>query len=205
MPTRRKGFYSRFNSRARTRINRLSLALIIEFQYTPKPEQLSRVPRGRLLVIKHWQLAHQVGAFGNFATESSMDLDNMIFPVGSIFIFRSWIYKANGNGKLQSCLLEDSGTHEAHNGSTTTNLLAEKFSILVIPSSSPLGLRNVASTFQGLSSRLFKDPHTKLSTFSSRFPNTATSYQALLRVLADSVQMVRLTGAQEELVLTVTS
>jgi hypothetical protein len=35
------------------------------------------------------QLARQVGAFGDFATESLVDLDNMIFSVGTTFIFGS--------------------------------------------------------------------------------------------------------------------
>jgi hypothetical protein len=50
-------------------------------------------------VVKHRQLARQVGAFGDFASESSMDLDNMIFSKGSIFIFGSWIYEAGDDGK----------------------------------------------------------------------------------------------------------
>jgi hypothetical protein len=51
-----------------------------------------------LSIIKHRQLARQVGAFGDFAIESSMDLDNMIFLVGSTFIFGSWIYMASDHG-----------------------------------------------------------------------------------------------------------
>ena len=64
-------------------------------------------PRGRLSVVKHRQLARQVGEFGNFASESSMDLDNMIFSKGSTFIFGSWIYEAGDDGKLQGRLLKD--------------------------------------------------------------------------------------------------
>ena len=64
-----------------------------------------RYPRGRLSVVKHRQLARQVGAFGEFASESSTDLDNMIFSMGSTFIFGSWICEAGDDGKLQSRLL----------------------------------------------------------------------------------------------------
>jgi hypothetical protein len=71
-------------------------------------------------VVKHRQLAHQVGAFGEFASESLTDLDNMIFSTGSTFIFGSWIYKANDDGKLQGYLLEDSARHEDLTISTTT-------------------------------------------------------------------------------------
>ena len=61
-----------------------------------------------LPVIKHRQLAWQVGAFGEFAFESSMDLDiTMVFPVGSTFVFfGSWIYTADDSEKLQSHLVE---------------------------------------------------------------------------------------------------
>jgi hypothetical protein len=59
-------------------------------------------------VVKHQQLACQVGAFGDFAPESSTDLDNMIFSKGSIFIFGSWICKAGDDGKIQGRLLKDS-------------------------------------------------------------------------------------------------
>jgi hypothetical protein len=39
--------------------------------------------------IKYRQLARQVGAFGDSAVESSMDLNNMIFSMGTAFIFGS--------------------------------------------------------------------------------------------------------------------
>ena len=39
-----------------------------------------------------------------------MDLDNMIFPMGSTFIFGSWIYEAGDDGELQNRLLESSAT-----------------------------------------------------------------------------------------------
>ena len=63
-------------------------------------------------MVKHRQLARQVGAFDEFASESSTDLDNMIFSMGSTFIFGSWICEADDNGELQSRLLEDSDHHE---------------------------------------------------------------------------------------------
>ena len=71
-------------------------------------------------MVKHRQLARQVGAFDEFASESSMDLVNMIFSIGSTFIFGSWIYEANDNGKLQGYLLEDSDHHEDLAISATT-------------------------------------------------------------------------------------
>ena len=99
-----------------------------------KPEQYCPGdPRGRLSVVKHRQLARQVGAFGEFASESSTDLDNMIFSTGSTFIFGSWICEADDSGKLQSRLLEDSGQHEdLAISATTTDQLARRFAQLVM-------------------------------------------------------------------------
>jgi hypothetical protein len=44
--------------------------------------------------------AHQVGAFGAIAIKSSTDFDNMIFPMGSTFIFGSWDCEADDKGIL---------------------------------------------------------------------------------------------------------
>ena len=87
-------------------------------------------------MVKHRQLARQVGVFGDFASESSMDLDNMIFSTGSTFIFGSWICEANDNGKLQSRLLEDSNHHEDHSiSATTTGQLTGRFTQLAMSES----------------------------------------------------------------------
>ena len=60
-----------------------------------------------------------------------MDLDSMIFSTGSTFIFGSWIYEADDNGKLQSRPLEDSDHHEDHSiSATTTGQLTERFAQL---------------------------------------------------------------------------
>ena len=84
-------------------------------------------------MVKHRQLARQVGGFGDFASESSMDLDNIIFPTGSTFIFGSWIYEADDNGKLQSRLLEDSNHHEDYSISpTTTDQIFGRFAQLMM-------------------------------------------------------------------------
>ena len=84
-------------------------------------------------MVKHRQLARRVGAFGDFASKSSMDLDNMIFLKGSTFIFGSWIYEAGDDGKLQGRLLEDSDHHQDFSIlATTTDQLAERFAQLVM-------------------------------------------------------------------------
>ena len=75
-------------------------------------------------MVKHRQLARQVGAFGEFASESSTE---------STFIFGSWIYEAGDDGKLQSRLLEDSDHHEDLSISgTTTDQLTGRFTQLVM-------------------------------------------------------------------------
>ena len=79
-------------------------------------------------MVKHRQLARQVGAFGDFASESSTDLVKMIFSKGSTFIFGSWIYEAGDDGKLQNRLLEDSDHHQDFTIlATMTDQLAGRF------------------------------------------------------------------------------
>ena len=62
-----------------------------------------------------------------------MDLDNMIFPKGSIFIFGSWIYEASDDGRLQGHFLEDSDHHQDFSiSATTTDQLAGGFAQLIM-------------------------------------------------------------------------
>jgi hypothetical protein len=63
-------------------------------------------------VVKHQQLVHPVGAFGAIMIKSSTDFDDMIFPMGSIFIFRSWVCEANDKGNLHGYLVEALKAHE---------------------------------------------------------------------------------------------
>ena len=87
-------------------------------------------------MVKHRQLARQVGDFGDFASESLMDLDNMIFSKGSTFIFGSWIYEVGNDGKLQGRLLEDSDHHQDFSIlATTTDQLAGRFTQLMMSNS----------------------------------------------------------------------
>jgi hypothetical protein len=59
-----------------------------------------------LPVIKHRQLACQIGDFGDSVVKSSTDLDNKIFLASTAFIFSSWIREVDDNDKLQSHLME---------------------------------------------------------------------------------------------------
>jgi hypothetical protein len=63
-------------------------------------------------VVKHQQLACQVGAFGAIAIKSSTDFDDMIFLMGSTFIFRSWVYEEDDEGNLHGHLVEALEAHE---------------------------------------------------------------------------------------------
>ena len=157
-------------------------------------------------MVKHRQLARQVGAFGDFASESSMDLDNMIFSKGLIFIFDSWIYEAGDDGKLQGRLLEDSDHHQDHPISMiTTDQLAGRFAQLNPtqfsqihvsdsnsssasktksfpssfgrPNSFLTKLQDMTSTCQEYYSEYTQDTSKKSGPFPFGLHNMATSYQ----------------------------
>jgi hypothetical protein len=63
-------------------------------------------------MVKHRQLAHQVGAFGAITIKSSTDFDDMIFPMGSIFIFGSWVCEADDKGNLHGHIVKAPESHE---------------------------------------------------------------------------------------------
>jgi hypothetical protein len=104
-PTRRKAI-TRSRSRSRTSINWLSLRSPSSSRIRRSPNNCLGYPCGRLSVVKHRQLARQEGAFDAIAIKSSTDFDNMIFPMGSIFIFGSWVCEVDDEGNLQGCLVE---------------------------------------------------------------------------------------------------
>jgi hypothetical protein len=108
----------------------------------------------------------------------------MIFPMGSIFIFESWICEADDKGNLHGHLVEALEVHEdltlstkltedlekltvseSTRTPTTINLdltsesdsLSESYlvSFKDKPNLFPIGLRNTASTLQEINSNLF--------------------------------------------------
>ena len=98
-------------------------------------------------MVQHRQLARQVGAFSDFASESSMDLNNMIFSKGSIFIFGSWICEADDDGKLQGRLLKDSDHHQDLSiSATTTDQLARRFAQLTMPDPTQISWLHVSDS-----------------------------------------------------------
>jgi hypothetical protein len=68
-----------------------------------------------------------------------------------------------------------------------------------------MGLWNAASTYQEFNSGFLQSSFKKLDPFPLGFNNMATSYQALLYGSTSPIQGVPLTGAQEDLILTITS
>jgi hypothetical protein len=184
-------------------------------------------------VVKHRQLARQVGAFGAIAIKSSTDFNDMIFPLGSIFIFGSWVYEMDGKGNLHGHLVE---APEAHEDLTLPTKLTNDLEKLTVseptralttinldltsepssfsksypdsfkdkPSPFPIGLRNAASTLQEIGSNLLQVSSKKLGRFPTELNNMAKTYQNLLQGMARRTQKLHLTRAQEGLVLTVT-
>ena len=166
-----------------------------------------------------------------------MDLDSMIFSIGSTFIFGSWIYKVSDDGKLQGRLLKDSDHHQDFSIlATTTDQLARRFTQLVMsnptqisrlhasdsnsgsasevesylsfsgkPSSFPMGLKNAALAYQEYNSEYTQSLSKKSGPFPFGLHNMATSYQTRPEGFLDPVLRMPLKGAQEGLVLTITS
>jgi hypothetical protein len=95
-------------------------------------------------VVKHRQLTRQVGAFSAITIRSSTDFDNMIFPMGSTFIFGSWVCEADDEGNLHGRLVE---AQKAHEDLTLpmglTKDLAKSFSGLTMPESTQAPTRTV--------------------------------------------------------------
>jgi hypothetical protein len=132
-------------------------------------------------VVKHRQLARQVGACGAIAIKSSMDFDNMIFPKGSIFIFRSWICEADNEGNLQGHLIEAQKAHEEITLLTgSTEDLAKRFLGLTVseltqaPTTTSFDLVSGSEPSLGSNSGSFRD---KLSSFPIGLRNAALTLQ----------------------------
>ena len=131
-------------------------------------------------MVKHRQPACQVGAFGDFASESSMDLDNMIFSTGSTFIFGSWICEAGDDGRLQGRLLEDSDHHQDLSISATTiDRLAARFTQLAISDPTQISRLHASDSNSSSASETESCPSSfgKPSSFPTKLWNTTSTYQ----------------------------
>jgi hypothetical protein len=175
-------------------------------------------------VIKHRQLARQVGAFGAIAIKSSTDFNDMIFPMGSIFIFGSWVCEADDKGNLHGRLIE---TLEAHEGLTLSTKFTEDLEKLMVSESTrtpdndqsqfdirvgfPLGVlsgffQRQAKVLSQSDSRtqhqlykrnsnLLQVSSKKLSRFPTGLNNMTKTYQGLLGSMAGRARRLHLTGA----------
>ena len=124
-------------------------------------------------MVKHRQLACQVGAFGEFASESSMDLNNMIFSTGSTFIFGSWICEADNNDKLQSHLLEDPDhLKEVLISTTATDQLTRRFAQLIVSDSNQISRPLVSDSNSSSKAKFYPSAFKKPSSFLARFQST---------------------------------
>jgi hypothetical protein len=109
-----------------------------------------------------------------------MDLDNMIFSKGSIFIFGSWICEAGDDGKLQGHLLEDSNHHEDYSiSATTTDQITGRFTQLIMSDSTQVSRLCASDSNSGSASEIESYPSSfgKPSSFSMGLKNAALAYQ----------------------------
>ena len=160
-----------------------------------------------------------------------MDLDNIIFPTGSTFIFGSWICEADNNGKLQSHLLKDPDHLEKVPISTTaTDQLTRRFAQLIVSDSNQISRPLVSDSNSGSKAKSYpsafwkpssllerfqsttrnnsdypQSSHKKSSSFPFGLDNMAKSYQGQVERSFNPRFGIPLTGAQEGLVLTITS
>jgi hypothetical protein len=91
------------------------------------------------------------------------------------------------------------------NSGSTSEMESYPGSFCDVPSSFPLGIHNMVSIFQEFNLGFLQSSFKKPDPFPLGLNSMATSYQALLQGSTSPVQRVPLTGAQEGLVLTITS
>jgi hypothetical protein len=134
-------------------------------------------------VVKHRQLARQVGAFGAIAIKSSTDFDDMIFLMGSTFIFASWVCEADDKGNLHGHLVKALEAHE--DLALPTGLaedLAEIFSGLTMPESTRAPTTTNLDLVFGSDSSLGSNPGSfgnELSSFLIGLRNAASTLQEI--------------------------
>jgi hypothetical protein len=134
-------------------------------------------------VVKHRQLARQVGAFSAIAIRSSADFDDMIFPMGSTFVFGSWVCEADDEGNLHGRLVEAQEAHEDLTLSTRlTEDLAESFSGLTMPESTQASTGTILDSVSGSESSSGSNPGSfgiEPSSFPIGLWNTASTLQKI--------------------------
>jgi hypothetical protein len=109
----------------------------------------------------------------------------MILPMGSIFIFGSWVCKADDEGNLQGCLVE---TQEAHEEFTlpmgSAEEIAKRFSGLTASESTRAPMTTRLDLVSGLDSPSESDP--------GSFRDKPSSFRVGLRNAASTLQDINL-------------
>ena len=143
----------------------------------PKPEYTARVPPWQA-IDGQTSIAGAPGrGFSDFASESLMDLDNMIFSKGLTFVFGSWICKAGDDGKLQGCLLEESDHHQDYPISMiTADQLAGRFAQLNPTQFSQVHISDSNSS-SASETKSYPSSFGKPSSFPTRLRGTMSTYQ----------------------------
>jgi hypothetical protein len=135
----------------------------------------------------------------------------MIFPTGSTFVFGSWIYVADNDGRLQSQHTEIlPPQHSLTAPAIMMDQLVENFSRLSISNS--IQISEVSRNFDsGTAMPEEINPESHLGStpeVTGPYPlglcNTTFIYQELLQGRVNPAQEIPLTGAQKGLVLSVT-
>jgi hypothetical protein len=115
----------------------------------------------------------------------------------------------DSDGELQGRLLKNSEHHEAHAiSATTADRLIERISQLTMSDPTQISHMTDSDSNSDSASSLYSHPSSLYdgsSPFSFGLRNTAAYYQALLQDSTSPVRRIPLTGAQEGLVLTITS
>jgi hypothetical protein len=107
----------------------------------------------------------------------------MVFPTGSIFIFRTWVCEVDDEGNLQGCLVEAQEAHEELTFSTgSTEDLTKRFSSLIVSESTQALMATKLNLVSGLDSSSGSNPcsfRDKLSSFLIRLQNTTSTFQGI--------------------------
>ena len=176
-------------------------------------------------MVKHRQLARQVGAFDEFFLESSADLDlKMAFPAGTTFVFGSWICEADGDGKLRTRLREekelddkveyelaekmtklstsDPTRNEEGSGYETDSekeIQPNSKTIFTAKEPSLIGLGDAMTVVKE-----YNPYNSKKNSGTYGLYNTASIYQHFTQDKMNSARKILLEGAQEGMIMTVT-
>jgi hypothetical protein len=112
-----------------------------------------------------------------------VDFDDMIFPMGSTFIFRTWVCEADDGGNLHGRLIKAQKAHEDLTLLTRlTKDLAESFSGLTMPELTQALMGTILDSVSGSDSSSMSDLGSfgiELSSFPIGLQNAASTLQEI--------------------------